>query len=260
MTDKPTECICGLVHDIALCKIHAGSSPRSVIGWLGSGGHHAVDIRTVEEKKMDKPTDVDLLAKAQHRESELLKIQGIIDEQRDTEIDKRCSAEALNKYLQAQIAAKDKGFAKLQADWWAQEATLERVCGERDEAQAKVIQLELNKRLSDAIVEACKNDAAKVKDLESRNETLEINLHAVLNDQCWVKKLDMEHLLPKPDFLKNCDAFYEELKVGKQPEVNTEVELLRERVKDLEAEIKVHRDSQGSGNVAAAIRAEKEKL
>src|SRR6185503_21010871 len=80
-------------------------------------------------------------------------------------------------------------------------------------------------------------DAERIGELEAELELVRGELQAVINDQCWIKKVRVDSLLPKDEFLKNCDAHYEFLQRGELPEVNLEAELVREALAAAERRI-----------------------
>lgn len=73
-------------------------------------------------------------------------------------------------------------------------------------------------------------DGKTAEEWKAEAERLQLQLQAVINNECWVKDVDMANLVPKPEFLKNCDAHYECLKRGERPDFNTEAEFVREEL------------------------------
>jgi hypothetical protein len=78
---------------------------------------------------------------------------------------------------------------------------------------------------------------ADLRDERAAHESAKLQLQAVINDQCWVKKVDMQNLVPKDEFLRNCEAFYADLQHGKQPDTSNEVELLRQQLTERDEQI-----------------------
>lgn len=96
---------------------------------------------------------------------------------------------------------------------------LQKLLGENSQAEREVI---------DAQASSSPDRSSKtVAELEAELASLREQLKAIINDQCWVKKIDMETLLPRADFIHNCYGFYDDLKNGKRPDINLEAELLR---------------------------------
>ena len=70
-----------------------------------------------------------------------------------------------------------------------------------------------------------------LREARAERDRLQAHLAAIINDQCWVKKVDAEKLIPREEFLRNCEAHYACLQRGEFVEVNLEAELVREELR-----------------------------